>query len=304
MKIILIGGAALVIVSISWFIVQNKQSLISQSALESKKVSVVATFYPLENFAKKVGGDRIVVTSIVPAGAEPHEYEPTQKDVLSAYQADVFLVNGAGIDPWAEKIRPELEKRGVKVVQMSEFITLLAAEREEAEHEEDGHEESMFDPHFWLDPLLVEKEVMAISESLSARDEAGKAVYAQNASEFLERLRILDEQYRSGLSVCTFDTVVTSHNAFAYMASRYDFSVLPVAGLSPEAETSPRRLAEIATLVKEKGIKYIFFETLVSPRVAETLAQEVGAETLVFNPLEGLTNEERERGEDYVSKSE
>jgi zinc transport system substrate-binding protein len=118
---------------------------------------------------------------------------------------------------------------------------------------------------------------------------------------YLSKLQALDATYRSSLTACRLDTVVTSHNAFAYLAKRYNFTTLSVAGLSPEAEASSRHLAEIATLVKQKGIKHIFFETLVSPKVAETLAKEVGATTLVFNPIEGITDEERSAGMDYLA---
>ncbi|MFZ3032094.1 MAG: zinc ABC transporter substrate-binding protein [Candidatus Moraniibacteriota bacterium] len=295
-KIILLQVLSLVLITgvFLWF--QEKKNSVSEKepVEQIQKLVVVTTFYPLEDFARAVGGERVTVTSIVPAGAEPHEYEPTPQDILSAYQSDVFLLNGAGVDAWAEKIRPELEVRGVKVVQMSELMTLLPGAREEGE-------ESAFDPHFWLDPVLVDKEVVAIAEAFSARDEAGKKVYVEKSGAFLKSLSALHDAYRSGLAACALDTVVTSHNAFSYMAKRYGFVTIPVAGLSPEAEASPRQLAETALIIREKGIKHIFFETLVSPKVAETLAREVGAETLTFNPLEGLTDEERAQGKNYLT---
>lgn len=295
-KIILLQVLSLVMITgvFLWF--QEKKNAVSEKepVEQIQKLVVVATFYPLEDFARAVGGERVSVTSIVPAGAEPHEYEPTVQDILSAYQADVFLLNGAGVDAWAEKIRPELEARGVKVVQMSELMTLLSGVREEGE-------ESAFDPHFWLDPVLAEKEVAAIAEAFGARDGAGKTVYAQRSEVFLKSLSALHDAYQNGLAGCALDTVVTSHNAFSYMAKRYGFVTIPVAGLSPEAEASPRHLAETALLIREKGVRHIFFETLVSPKVAETLAHEAGAKTLVFNPLEGLTDEERAAGADYLS---
>lgn len=269
-----------------------------------QKLSVVTTFYPLENFAEAVGGDAVTVESIVPAGVEPHEYEPTTKDILKAYQADVFLLNGAGVDAWAEKIRPELEARGVKVVQMSELVPLLpASHEEEEEHEGEGgeHQESQFDPHFWLDPIFAEKEVLAIKEALIARDAAAQAVYAEGSTRYARELQALDALYRTELASCQLHSIVTSHNAFSYMGQRYGFETISLSGISPEAEPSSRHLAEIASLTRERGIKHIFFETLVSPKLAQTLANEVGAEPLVFNPLEGLTDEERATGADYLS---
>lgn len=292
-KIITFQVLGLLIMTSIFLWYQDKKHVVTKevkTASVEKKMSVVATFYPLEEFARAVGGDRVTVTSIVPGGVEPHEYEPTQRDILSAYQADVFLLNGAGVDAWAEKIRPELEARGVKVVQMSELLPLLS--------DTDGVDR---DPHFWLDPLLATKEVLAIKEALILRDEAGKAVYAQNAGAYVKQLQNIDASYRTGLAVCQLRTIVTTHAAFGYLANRYNFDMIALSGLSPEVEPTSRTLAAVVTIVRDKGIRYIFFETLVSPKIAETLAREVGVDTLSFNPLEGLTDEERARGESYMT---
>ena len=314
MNKVIIGIVAIAIVlgvSLLWQKPENKEV---PAVTKEKKLSVVATFYPLEEFARQVAGERATVTSIVPAGAEPHEYEPTPQDILKAYQANIFLLNGAGMDPWAEKIRSELEKRGVTVIQMADAVALLPhAHEEEEEHEDEAnheegegeegeeHEESEFDPHFWVDPVLAEVEVKAISEALMERDKEGREVYARKRDAYIKELQGLNTAYKKGLGACRLKTVVTSHQAFAYMAKRYGFETISVSGISPEAEPSPRHLAEISNTVKKEGIKHIFFETLVSPKVAETLARETGAETLVFNPIEGLTDEERAEGENYLS---
>lgn len=271
---------------------------ISSIALEQepeKKISIVATFYPLQDFAESVGGDAVRVRSIVPAGVEPHDYEPTPQDIVSIYQADVFLSNGAGLDSWAEQIRPELARRGVIVVQMSEVVSLLSASIEA------GGETQVPDPHFWLDPIWVEKEIEAIRDTLIARDPARREAYTRNTERYIALLADLDTAYREGLRQCEFHTIVTSHKAFAYLAQRYGFEIISVSGISPEAEVSPRALAEIAGAVRRLGLRYIFFETLSSPKVAETLALEVGVETLAFNPIEGLTDEERQAGKNYLS---
>lgn len=295
MIIVIIGATVLLGGILLW----NKQKRPVPQEAEAKNLSVVATFYPLEDFARHVGGETVTVESIVPAGAEPHEYEPTPQDILRAYQADVFLLNGAGMDPWAEKIRPELEKRGITVVEMSEKTELLPGEHEEEGHV--GEEESLYDPHFWLDPVAAGKEAEAIHDAFVARDPEHQEVYTRNADAFLQTLRTLDTEYRESLADCRLRTVVTTHDAFAYLAKRYGFETLPISGLSPEAEPTPGRLAELTVTVRKEGIKYIFFETLVSPKVAETLARETGAQTLVFDPIEGLSDEDRTSGADYVS---
>lgn len=208
-----------------------------------KKLSIVASFYPFQNFAESVGGEYVSVRSIVPAGVEPHEYEPTSQDIVRAYEADIFLLNGAGMDPWAEKIRPELQKRGVAVVQMSEIVS-----------------KDSLEPHFWLDPVRVRGEIEAIRESLILRDPAHAAVYTENAARYMASLEGLDKAYQEGLKECAFDTIVTSHDAFGYLAQRYGFKTIAVLGISPEAEPSPRALADIAATVQALGLRYIFLK--------------------------------------------
>lgn len=289
--------AGLMIVAGLFFVLEESgfRSAVPEKQKKAEGLSVVATFYPLADFAREVGGDLVAVTSIVPSGVEPHEYEPTPRDILSAYQADVFLLNGAGVDAWAEKIKPELEERGVAMVQMSDSASLLPGAVDER------GKISRSDPHFWLDPIAVRKQALAIRDALIARDPVHKEEYIRNAGVFEERLAVLDGEYAAGLAACRLHTIVTSHAAFAYLAKRYGFEMLSTSGISPEEEPSPKHLAELTALVRERGIRYVFFETLVSPKIADTLAREAGTQTLVLNPLEGLTEEEQNAGENYLS---
>ena len=290
-------GIAIALLVLAGFLLWNHAAFFLKTPQKGTgKLSVVATFYPLAYFAEEIGGDRILVKSIVPTGVEPHDYEPTPKNILTVNSADIFLINGAGLDPWAEKIRSGAESRGVTVLEMSDKVALLSSETSKSKEVP-----TVFDPHFWLDPILAETEVLAIRDALISRDGDGSEVYAQNAKRLIEKLRALDQSYRGGLTYCGLRTVVTSHNAFAYLSKRYGFETLSVSGLAPEAEPSPRRLVELAETAKAKDIHFIFFETLVSPKVAETLAREIGAETLVFNPIEGLTQEDIALKRDYFS---
>jgi zinc transport system substrate-binding protein len=260
------------------------------------KIQVVASFYPLGEFARQVGGDSVSVSAIVPAGVEPHEYEPTPQDIASIYAADVFIANGAGLDAWATKIRPDLESKGVRVIVMSQVLGFDEG-MSSVEYEEGGGE----DPHFWLDPLLVEKEVATIKDVFISVDIKNQDVYTTNAEGYTQNIVALDQAYRDGLRLCENKTIITSHNAFHYLATKYGFESLSITGFSPESEPSTRQLADLVTLARQKNIQYIFFETLVSPRLAETLANEIGAQTLVFNPLEGLTADEMVQGKNYIS---
>lgn len=278
------------------------------SGSEADKIMVVASFYPLAEFARQAGGDLVEVKNITPAGAEPHEYEPTPRDIAKIHEADLFLYNGAGQEPWAERIEEELRKEGVKVMGMTEKFSLIEAAADERAEEEETHEgqaeQHELDPHIWLDPVIALKEVEIIANELTLLDPENGQAYLNNASEYQKRLADLDAAFKKGLTQCGREEIITSHAAFGYMAQRYGFRQIAIAGLSPEAEPSARKLGELADLAEQKEIKYIFFETLASPRLSQTLASEIGARTLVLNPIEGLTDEEMAAGENYVTVME
>jgi zinc transport system substrate-binding protein len=270
---------------------------------------VVASFFPYAEFARGVAGGDASITTLVPSGVEPHDFEPTPRDIEKLYQADVVIINGAGIDAWADKLSPELIKRGVRVVRMSDTLNLLPGQDDEHQNEslvaleEDKHEhdESAFDPHFWLDPVLAEIQVNRIKEVFKEVDPANQVQYEARWAVTTQELRSLDQEYTSGLSQCRLRSVVTAHDAFTYLAKRYTLEVISIAGLSPNTEPSPKRLVEIANVVRERNIGYIFFETLSSPKLSQTLARETGVETLVFNPIEGGMMDENGVSETYFS---
>ncbi len=257
-------------------------------------INVVASFYPLAHFAAQVGGDRVAVTNVTPAGAEPHDYEPTSQQVASFYGANLFVFNG-GVENWAVRLQPSLAQKGVRTLEMDTLIGTLLPPGDPEE------KDAPFDPHFWLDPVLAQAQVEAIRAMLSTIDPAHADAYRANADAYIAKLQQLDQEYKTGLQSCQLHVAVTSHAAFAYLGKRYGFTQLPITGLSPDEEPSAGKLAEIAAQAKAQGIKYIFFETLVNPQLAETIAREIGAKTLVFNPLEGLTDQQIAAGENYLT---
>jgi len=276
------------------FFVTNK------STPSSEKVLITTSFYPLAEFSRQVGGEFVQVQSLTPTGVEPHDFEPVPRQIQTIYESDLFVFNGGGVDAWASDLAPSIEKSGVKTLEMSGFMTtLLPAIENEEEGEE--HEEELFDEHFWLSPKLAQREVEAIADALIVIDPIHAAQYQINAKSFIDELQELDQEYKQGLAVCDIRISVTSHAAFAYLAKDYDFQQLPLTGLSPDEEPSAGSLAKLSEIAKELGVKYVFFETLVDPKLAQTLAREIGAQTLVFNPLEGLTQEELNLGENYLS---
>ena len=281
-------------------------------------ISVVVSFYPLAQFASAVGGERVHVATIIPAGVEPHDYEPTPRDIASVYGAKLFLFNGAGLDAWAKKIQPEATSQGVRTLEMTSLFELRALDgaTDSSQTPLDctsdvtdcasqsvtaTDQNSGVDPHIWLDPVLATRQVEAIRDALTGIDPSGRDTYARNAEQYTNQLQSLDESYRSALADCSLDTIVVSHDAFGYLADRYGFHILPITGVSPDQEPTLDRLSSLVRMVREQKIKTIFFETLASPKVAETLATEAGVRTEVLNPIEGVSEADQAAGLDYLS---
>jgi zinc transport system substrate-binding protein len=196
------------------------------------------------------------------------------------------------------------------MVNATEGLPLRKASRDGHDHDhkhaKGKHEQrsAQLDPHVWLDPVLAKGQVERVRDGLSQADPANGAAYAENARAYMAKLDGLNDQFENGLRDCARRDVVVSHAAFAYLTSRYRLTMVPVMGVAPESEPSPAELASLVRLAKRRKVKYIFFETLVNAKLAETLAREVGAQTLVLNPVEGLTKEEAGAGKSYLSLME
>jgi zinc transport system substrate-binding protein len=255
-------------------------------------LSVVASFYPVYFFAQEVGGEKAHVVNITPTGGEPHDYEPTPQDIAAITHSRLLILVG-GVEAWGEKIKQTLDPKKTHVVSAGEGLMTQNVE-------EDG--ETIADPHVWLSPVLAQKMVDAIVVGYISVDPANTAYYTQNGESLKTKLADLDMQFEQGLSSCERKDIITSHAAFGYLASAYQLHQVPIAGLSPDAEPSPKQLAEIATFAKNNNVKYVFFERLVSPKLSQTIAHEVGAENIQFDPLEGLTSEDVENGLNYITQ--
>ena len=242
---------------------------------------VVVAFYPLAFLAEQIGGSDVHVTDLTPAGAEPHDLELNAGDVKAVQDADLVLYLGRGFQPGLEQALAERD---------GPSVDLLARQRLATGTGEDG--EPAPDPHVWLDPPRFAAMAHAVATALGDPAAAG---------ELVARLHELDGEYRRGLRSCARHEIVTSHAAFGYLAPRYGLRQIALTGLSPEAEPSPRDLERLAEQVRALGATTVFFETLVSPRLAETVAREAGVGTAVLNPIEGLTADQVDDGADYVS---
>ena len=247
----------------------------------TEKVAVVASFYPLEDVAKQVGGDLIKVTTVTPEGVEPHEYELTPQNLVDLYGAKLILLNGRGVDSWGDKLIDQLHSKGIKAIRMSDLM-------------------GGADPHIWLDPTNMERQADVVAAALAELDPRHALNYNEQRDEYKKDLATLDQEYRDGLAKCATREIVTAHDAFGYLARRYNLTSYHLLGLSPEEDPSPARLAEVATIAKQKKMKTVFFETLVDPRLAQALAREIGAKTKVLTPIEGRTPAEAREGKGYA----
>lgn len=249
------------------------------------RVRVVASFYPVAEAAEQVGGDLVEVANLTPAGSEPHDLELSPDQVDDLQDADVVLYLGGGFQPGVQEVAERREETTVDVL--------------EAVQPRRGAPESP-DPHFWLAPELMSLAVTRIEEALVAAAPEHAEAFEVNAARYREVLAELDRDFETALANCERRTIVTSHAAFHHLAASYDLEQLSISGLSPESEPDPKRLAELTDAIRDKGITTVFYETLVAPEVAQTLAREAGVEVAVLNPLEGLTEEDIEKGNDYV----
>ncbi len=286
-------------------------------------ITVVTSFYPLYYIASEIGGEHVAAFNLIPAGVEPHDWTPKSRDIDTASKAKLFLYHGAGLEGWVDSFLQGLDKNsGVVTKEMSEGISLIAAtEEEHAEeeahehdheheedgehaHEEEGHSHGDNDPHTWVSPKSALKLAENVKNSLIETDAANQAVYEQNYETLKGKLEALDQQYTEKLSQVTNKNIVVSHQAFGYLARDYGLKQVSIMGLSPDAEPRAQDLLKIAKFVKENQVNYIFFEELVSDQLARTLAAEANVDTMVLNPLEGLTPEQEKAGDTYLTLME
>lgn len=257
---------------------------------KSNNIKVVTSMYPLEEIARAVGGEKISVKKITPNGLEPHDYEPTPADITTLQSANLVLVNGAGMEPWSEKIKPDLEKQGVKLLNLTQTFSLS---------DMIANSQGQLDPHIWLNPQLFQKEIESVRDALISLDSANANFYAENARRYSAEIAALDAQFLEGLKSCAFTDFITAHNAFEYLAIRYHLTPHGIVGFSPDEEPSARGVAELVAYIRKQKIKYVLIEPLSNDKFAKTLAKEANIQILTLNPIEGLTADEIKQGATY-----
>lgn len=267
----------------------------------SDKLQVAASFYPMAEFARNVGGDRVDVFTLVPDGAEAHDWEPSPADLTRLGRAQVFVYNGI-VEPWAKQALTALSERKIKAVQTGLGLYERAGEvHEEEHHEHSGHcHHGKEDPHVWISPKKAMVQVERITATLCEADEKNANYYLDNSAKYLERIKALDIQMSNLAKNAPRKVFVTAHAAFGHLADDYGLTQMAVNGLSPYAEPTPADLQHLIKVVKEENVRYVFFETLTDPKLAQLVADETGAQVAVLDPLEGLNAEGRKKKLDYL----
>ncbi|KWX86403.1 hypothetical protein AMQ83_19135 [Paenibacillus riograndensis] len=307
----------------------------AETAVKTDKLDIKVSFYPMYEFTKNIVGDLADVETLIPAGIEPHDWEPTAQDMAEISAADVLVYNGAGMEGWAQQVIDSAKGTHLVGVEARKGLDSMEGVEEDAEHhadEEDhdnetgahaeeadhnheadwtaeeghdhghghDHDHGGLDPHVWLAPSLAIKEVRTIEAALAAASPENAAAFQTNSDAYIAKLEQLDQDFKAGLKDTKRKDFITQHAAFGYLAKEYGLTQVPIAGLSPEQEPSAAQMAKIVEFAKAHKVKTIFFETLVSSGVADTIAGEIGAKSAVLNPIEGLTEADRSSNLDYL----
>ena len=277
----------------------------STSGAKDGTLTVMASFYPLQYLAEKIGGEHVTVTSLTPAGAEPHDLElsPKMVDALSSADAVIYLAG------FQSAVDEAIEQQGPKtVIDVSPAVQLVEAgvdanhpseeedegtdetQSSEADGHEDHHHDMSADPHFWLDPVRMASAATLVGDKLAEADPANADTYKANAKALNEELSALGDDLVAKTATCQIKTFVTAHTAFGYLADRTGLTQVGISGLDPDSSPSPARLAEIGQIAKDQGVTTIFTEALIDPKVAQTLADDLGISTAVLDPIESQTD--------------
>ena len=263
------------------------------------QLTIVAAFYPLQFVAQRIAGDHATVASLTQPGAEPHDLELTPRQVASLTTASLVIYQKGFQAAVDEAV---VQSGNPEVIDTSTVVPLRPLPTDEDDHDHGSKAESHgpeMDPHVWLDPTLLSRIARAVDEQLSTIDPDHGADYAHNTQTLVTELDSLDRSFHTGLARCVRTAFITTHAAFGYLAERYHLTQIGISGLSPDAEPSPARIAEVQREARELQLTTIFYETLVSPAVAKAMAGDLGLATDVLDPIEGITGESR--GHDYLS---
>lgn len=278
-KIVIILG--IILVGVVFFIINISTN--EKTKQNPNKLQIVTSFYPMYFFTSQITGDKADVYNVTPASAEPHDYEPTTQDITQIENSNLLVLQGGNLEAWGSKIKEALSNSSARIVTAGDRLFTKQ------------------DPHVWLDPVLAKQEAHNITNALISIDRKNATYFQDNEKVLDAKLDALNQEYKQGLSSCQKKDIITSHAAFGYLAARYGLTQVSISGISPDQEPSVKELAQLSDFVKKNSIKYIFFESLVSPKLAQTIATETGAQTLVLDPIEGIPDDQLKQGTNYFT---
>lgn len=269
-----------------------------------KKLQVVVSLFPLYDFTRAIGGDKVDVSLLLPPGMEAHSFEPKPDDIIRANKADLFIYTNRYMEPWAVSIAGGLDPRKTLVVDTSQGVQFLRA-GQELDHDHEGHNGEGMDPHIWLNFANAQIMVDNILAALEAKDPAHRDYYTANAKAYKAKLRELDDQYRSGLSHCAKNIFLHGgHFAFGYLANRYGLRYESAYAVSANAEPSPSTIAQLIRQIRQNGLHYIYTEELVEPRIADTISRETGAKIVKLHGAHNISKDDLAAGATFLSLME
>jgi len=288
-----------------------------QPNIHSQQLTIVTTLFPLYDFAKNIGGENVRVSLLLPPGVEAHSFEPKPSDIAKINSSDLFIYTGKFMEPWAQDVIQGLSNKDITIVDSSKGITLTGNDDHNDEHASSEHHEKVghpqekkhdphhhhgADPHIWLDFDHDKTMIQTITTALSQKDPTNAAYYQQNANEYVTKLTALDEQYKTILSGCETNTIVYGgHYAFGYVANRYGLTYKAAQGVSPDAEPTAQDLIQLVQQIREENIKYVFYEELTSPKIAETLAHETKTTMLLLHAAHNISKEDFKQNISFLS---
>ena len=282
-----------------------------QQGVKAKQLTIVTTLFPLYDFTKNIVGDRASVTMLLPPGIEAHSFEPKAGDVLKVNTADLFIFTGKFMEPWADSLLKGADNKKLFVVDASKGVDLVEGDQEhrshtqgkkEKNHDSESHAHGKIDPHIWLDLANAQKMVTNILEALEARDPDNKDFYRKNADIYIMKLVDLDMQYKKGFLTCKKNIFVHGgHFAFNYLARRYNLQYISAYQGSPDSEPSPQRIISMKKKMQENNIRYIYYEELIAPRLANVLAGETGAKLLKLHGAHNISKDDFEKNISFIA---
>ena len=282
--------AIAVIIPLASLAVYGTDSARISESVDDSKLQVISSFYPLHEFSQNIGQDRVDATLLIPVGVEPHDWEPTIKDVQQMQSTDLIIINGIGFENWVDKL--EENNFSGTIVDTSNGILIETHEEEHEEHEEheeqttDTHDHRLGDPHIWLNPVLAKTQVQNIANAFSNSDPENRDFYQTNAAAYIKQLDSLDSKIRTELSSCSND-FIAFHDAFSYFADEYGLTQHTILSASdPHGDVSARTLEKVISEAREFNIKIIFSEEAVNQKTSEIIANEIGGKVLILSPLE------------------